>query len=164
MVCNKQSLWSMYNFPNFTIKEIKALMINNLSKATQLVSVEGKVQIQVCLYSTARSVSKYTSSRVCISNADSSHELWNHISNFLLCAFVWLFHSHLKFSTSHSWAHYLHGRLCLSSVCPVLVHSIGILPKTKFTKHGVAFYLPFTFASHVQHFFFPCFSVPLPSS
>ena len=59
MVCNKQSLWSMYNFPNFTIKEIKALMISNLSKATQLVSVEGRVQTQVrlCLTTHASSLS-----------------------------------------------------------------------------------------------------------
>lgn len=49
----------MYNFPNLTIKEIKALMISNLSKATQLVSVEGRVQTQVrlCLTTHASSLS-----------------------------------------------------------------------------------------------------------
>lgn len=152
MVCNKQSLWSMYNFPNFTIKEIKALMINNLSKATQLVSVEGRVQTQVCLYLTIRSVSKSTSSQISISSrllswVPEPYGCFHHsIVNCLLIIPQPAESQHMQQMNSlSSWS--TSSLLCVSRISSWHHHS---------PEHQVVFYLRFFFTSHMQHF------VPLP--
>ena len=121
MVCNKQSLWSMYNFPNFTIKEIKALMISNLSKATQLVSVEGRVQTQVrlCLTTHASSLS--------VPPLKPTSLTLNRISNFLSWTAFRVFRSPLKFSTARSWTYHLLGHLCSPPVFPVPVPGLSLL-------------------------------------
>lgn len=141
----------MYNFPNFTIKEIKALMVNNLSKATQLVSAGGRVQTQVCLCLTI--YSKYTSSQISISDPDSSRGLQNRISNMLVWISLWLFHSHLKSSvipqlTSSSSESTL--SFCVSCISSWHQHS----PLT----HGVVVYLLLTFLLLVSHVLSPAFN------
>lgn len=103
--------FSMYNFPNL-IKEIKALMISNLSKATQLVSVEGRVQTQVrlCLTTHASSLS--------VPPLKSTSLTLNHIPTFSHEPLSDFAQPPQKFSTAHSWTYHLLGHLCSPSVFP----------------------------------------------
>ena len=103
-------------------------------------------------------LSKYTSSRISISNPDASQGLQNHFSNNASGNFL-MGYSTVNWNSAYPtteliifWVNFIPP-----SVFPVLVHGISILLNTNVTTHGGVFYFPSPLLL-ISHILSPAFS------